>query len=88
MGIAFGILAVVAAFFGNLVGSGARTMSSGPREGTTFGGYVFTAGGGVVYGLVVGLFADAGVIASAAIGLVVALCAFSLLYFYQMRFKR
>jgi hypothetical protein len=55
MTIAFIILAIVAAFWGYSVRNQSRTMSSGPREGTRFGGLVFTAIGGAVAGLLISL---------------------------------
>lgn len=64
----FYILAAVGFFWGLHAGRVARTMSNGPKQGTTFGAHVFGAIGGVVFGAVAGLIGAAPFLAGLLIG--------------------
>jgi len=56
MDIVLYVIAIVGIVWGETVRRTSRTMSSGPREGTMFGGLVFAAVGGALIAGVASLF--------------------------------
>lgn len=71
----FSILAAVGFFWGLHAGRVARTMSNGPKQGTTLGAHVFGGIGGVVFGALAGLIGAAPFLAGLAIGGITGLAA-------------